>query len=82
MRIANCPNCGGAELYMTAATTPANGMFGPNLLPKVPLGHFEVVVCKDCGLTRFFARRVDVQALGANWVKVAEPDRPLGLSSK
>ncbi len=82
MKIANCPNCGGADLYTAAAATPANGMFGPKLLPRLPVGHFEVVVCGDCGLTRLFARRVDIQAMKAcDWVKVAEPIGPLGLSS-
>jgi predicted nucleic-acid-binding Zn-ribbon protein len=78
---ANCTNCGSDELYATEAPTPAGGLFGPNLLPNLPTGRFMVVVCGECGLTRLFARRIDVQALWARgWVKVSEPVRPLGLS--
>ena len=79
MQIANCSNCGGANLYTTAAATPANGMMGPNLLPKLRMGQLNVVVCEDCGLTRLFARAIDIQALKASgsWTRVAEPATPL-----
>lgn len=77
----SCSNCGSDELYATAAPTPAGGLFGPNLLPNLPAGRFEVVVCGECGLTTLFARRIDVQSLRARgWVKVVEPVRPLGLA--
>jgi predicted nucleic-acid-binding Zn-ribbon protein len=81
MKIANCPNCGGADLYTTAAATPANGMMGPSLLPKLSMGKFNVVVCEDCGLARLFARRVDIEALKANgaWKRV-RVSAPLGLN--
>jgi len=82
MKISNCPNCNSTDLYITLAATPANGMTGPNLLPKVPMGQLNVVVCGDCGLTRLFARRLDIAALKANgaWTLLEEPGRPLGLS--
>ncbi len=52
-----CPECGQNNLFAT--TTNAGSGYGPMLLPKlggfiVP-ATFEVVVCADCGLTRFFA---------------------------
>jgi predicted nucleic-acid-binding Zn-ribbon protein len=72
MKIATCPECGGGELY-----TPEKG---PTLFRELPIARFNVVVCGDCGLTRMFARRIDVQALKAGpWVRVAEPVAPLGL---
>ena len=71
MRIANCPECGGGELY-----TPAKG---PTLLRGLP-ARFNVVLCADCGLTRLFARRIDTQVLTADWVRVVEDLPPLGLN--
>jgi predicted nucleic-acid-binding Zn-ribbon protein len=52
-----CPECGSANLRQT--TTASAGAYGPVLLPG--LGGFlhsaqlRVVVCADCGLTRFYA---------------------------
>jgi predicted nucleic-acid-binding Zn-ribbon protein len=52
-----CPECGQKNLYL--ATTNAGGGHGPILLPGVngifTFAKFQVVVCADCGLTRFFA---------------------------
>jgi predicted nucleic-acid-binding Zn-ribbon protein len=82
MRISKCPSCGGSDLYCSARNTPANGLFGPNLLPKSSPGRFRVVVCKDCGLTSLFASVVDTQALGGpSWERLVEgvSNRPLGL---
>ena len=82
MMVSKCPNCGGSDLYRSVQTTPANGMFGPNLLPKLSSGRFRVVVCKDCGLTRLFASTVDTQALSSReWERVSEDvsSHPLGL---
>jgi predicted nucleic-acid-binding Zn-ribbon protein len=56
---AACPNCGGRTLYRGPATSSGGG-HAPNYLPG--LGHFVfsarfvLVVCRDCGLTRFFAQ--------------------------
>ena len=52
-----CPECGQKNLFVT--TTSSGGGYGPMLLPKlgsffVPAA-FNVVVCAECGLTRFFA---------------------------
>ena len=53
-----CPECGRHNLYAT--TTRSGGGYGPMLLPKLGsfwqfFARFEVVVCGDCGLTRFYA---------------------------
>jgi predicted nucleic-acid-binding Zn-ribbon protein len=54
-----CPECGRSNLYRTEAS--AGGGYAPNYLPS--LGSFFVgakfvlVLCQDCGLTRFFADR-------------------------
>jgi predicted nucleic-acid-binding Zn-ribbon protein len=81
MKVQDCPHCGGTALYTTVAATPANGVMGPHLLPKVERGQLNVVVCEDCGLTRFFARRVDIQALKASgaWTRVGDAMPVLGL---
>lgn len=72
MKVATCPECGGGELY-----TPAKG---PTLFRDLSVARFNIVVCGDCGLTRMFARRIDLQALGSpHWVRVVEPVPPLGL---
>jgi len=82
MTISPCPNCAGSNLYRSVHTTPATGLFGPNLLPKLPMGRFRVIVCKDCGLTRLFASSINTEALGGpGWERVTdEPSGPLGLT--
>jgi predicted nucleic-acid-binding Zn-ribbon protein len=81
MAVAKCPDCGGSDLYRSTQNTPANGMFGPVLLPRSSPGRFRVVVCKDCGLTRLYASTVDTQELpSGGWEHVSEPGRPLGLT--
>ena len=52
-----CPECGGNDLWMTL--TNARGWRGPDLLPGLggllrptPM---HVVLCRECGLVRFFA---------------------------
>jgi predicted nucleic-acid-binding Zn-ribbon protein len=56
--VAACPNCGGRTLYSGPATS-AGGGHAPNYLPGLGSflrsARFELVVCRDCGLTRFFA---------------------------
>jgi predicted nucleic-acid-binding Zn-ribbon protein len=57
--VAPCPNCGGRTLFQGPATSSGGG-HAPNYLPG--LGRFLVsakfvlVICRDCGLTRFFAQ--------------------------
>jgi predicted nucleic-acid-binding Zn-ribbon protein len=54
-----CPNCGSRTLYRGQATGSGGG-HSPDFLPG--LGKFLVsakfvlVVCRDCGLTRFFVQ--------------------------
>lgn len=52
-----CPECGGAALYSSDALSA--GLYGPALLPGLGSfltpADFEVIVCADCGLTRFYA---------------------------
>lgn len=81
MKVTNCPHCGGTSLYTTVAATPANGIWGPHLLPKLDRAQLHVVVCEDCGLTRFFLRQVDIQTLKASgaWTPVSEATPVLGL---
>ena len=57
--IAPCPNCRGTNLFRSTEVS-AGGGHAPNYLPGlggffVP-GKFILVLCRDCGLTRFFAR--------------------------
>jgi predicted nucleic-acid-binding Zn-ribbon protein len=53
-----CPHCGGNTLYRGPATSSGGGE-SPSFLPGLGkfLSHakFVLVVCRDCGLTRFFA---------------------------
>jgi predicted nucleic-acid-binding Zn-ribbon protein len=59
-KISPCPNCGGANLYRSREVSSGGG-HAPNYLPGLGsllrAGRFELVLCKDCGLTRFFARQ-------------------------
>jgi predicted nucleic-acid-binding Zn-ribbon protein len=60
MNVSPCPGCGGSDLYRTVRPVAAGGGHAPNYLPG--LGpwwrseRFVLVLCKSCGLTRFFAR--------------------------
>ena len=54
-----CPNCGSRTLY-ERAKIDASGGHGSDLLPGLSQHWYSsvkitVVVCRDCGLTRFFA---------------------------
>lgn len=74
-RIAPCPNCGSGNLYESRQVSAGGGQ-APNYLPG--LGgmfrseRFILVVCGDCGLTRFFARPEATSKLAAStkWQKV------------
>jgi predicted nucleic-acid-binding Zn-ribbon protein len=54
-----CPNCDSRELYRSEEVS-AGGGHAPNYLPGLGgfwlAERFNLVVCKECGLTRFFAR--------------------------
>ena len=53
-----CPNCDGRTLYRGPETSSA-GSRGPHFLPGLGgflrVAKFTLVVCRECGLTRFFA---------------------------
>jgi hypothetical protein len=57
--VAPCPNCKGNSLYRGPATSSGGG-HAPNYLPGLGKfifsAKFVLVVCRDCGLTRFFAQ--------------------------
>jgi hypothetical protein len=78
MNVAPCSNCGGSDLRST--TTNAVGSFGPDLLPGasgwVIPATFDVVVCCNCGLVRFFAPPAAIEkvAKSASW------ERPLQVA--
>ena len=69
-----CPECGQNNLFVT--TTNSGGGYGPMLLPRLSgffgFAKFDVVVCADCGLTRFFAAQEACARLAttANWSKL------------
>ena len=54
-----CPNCESRNQYCSVEVG-AGGGYAPNYLPGLgsfwAAEKFNVVVCADCGLTRFFAR--------------------------
>lgn len=66
-----CPHCGGSEVYRNKGVGSA-GMYGPRLLPGLgrffSSATFEVLVCADCGLTRFFADREARSRMRTSWV--------------
>jgi hypothetical protein len=63
VKVAPCPNCTSDDLRTT--TADASSHFGPDLLPGAhgifSQSTFEAVVCCNCGLTRFFASREEVE---------------------
>ena len=52
-----CSECSSENLFFTM--TRSGGPYGPAFLPGLGSfltpAQFEVVICADCGLTRFFA---------------------------
>lgn len=68
----NCPECENDNVYISDEIAAAS-VEGPNYLPD--LGSFwkapklHVVVCQDCGLTRFFATKEALAKLpnSAKW---------------
>jgi predicted nucleic-acid-binding Zn-ribbon protein len=77
MTITSCPNCGDRELYR-AEVPSASSDSGHNLLPGLgrwfASATFKVVVCRGCGLTRFFAAAEATAKLAKSkhWKAVAE----------
>jgi hypothetical protein len=80
-----CPNCDGTNLYASSHKVGSGGgAFAPNYLPGLnELGapaRLRVVVCIDCGLTRFFAD-ADVTSRiqeSKGWLRlfVSQPNTP------
>ena len=70
-----CPECGGRNLFRSAKPISAGGGYAPNYLPKLGPWHraarFHVVVCKDCGLTRWYAHEEALAKLesGKAWLR-------------
>ncbi len=54
-----CPNCKGPNQYRAEKPVSAGGGYAPNFLPRLGTffasARFTMIVCADCGLTRFFA---------------------------
>jgi predicted nucleic-acid-binding Zn-ribbon protein len=65
--VAPCPNCSGSNLYRSKRAISSGGGYAPNYLPGLGgffiAGRFQLVVCRDCGLTRFFANRDAIERL-------------------
>lgn len=72
---APCPNCEGTTLFK-AESISAGGGHAPNYLPGLgsflKSARFDVVVCRACGLTRWFARPEARQRLSESkkWKRV------------
>ena len=75
MNYAPCPNCGGRSLFRSKPVS-AGGGHAPNYLPGIRRGllseRFQLVLCGDCGLTRFFASRQASEKVAASdrWERV------------
>lgn len=71
-----CPNCGGRNLYKSKKKISSGGGYAPNYLPGLGMflytARFRVVVCRDCGLSRFFADEEATAKLGESgkWTRV------------
>lgn len=61
-----CPECQGTKLWMTKI--PSGGGHGPRMLPGLGswfmFAEFRLVLCEECGLTRFFCRQTSSQEPG------------------
>jgi predicted nucleic-acid-binding Zn-ribbon protein len=75
MKISPCPNCSGTRLFRSKEVS-AGGGHAPNYLPglggMINAEKFVLVLCRDCGLTRFFARSEALQKLteSSKWHQV------------
>ena len=74
-KISPCPNCHGRNVYRSDEVS-AGGGHAPNYLPGLggfwAAEKFHMVLCHDCGLTRFFARPSALEKLvdSAKWTRV------------
>ena len=66
---APCPECGGTDLYVHGDIS-ARGGYGPDLLPGTSgvftTARMKAIVCKDCGLVRFYAQRETLARLSSD----------------
>jgi predicted nucleic-acid-binding Zn-ribbon protein len=75
MNPTSCPSCGGRNLYEGPAVS-AGGGHAPNYLPGLGTWWraetFQPVICRDCGLTRFFASKEAREKLAesSKWKRV------------
>jgi predicted nucleic-acid-binding Zn-ribbon protein len=75
-RIVPCPECGSRNLYRSKEIS-AGGGHAPDYLPGLGRSFlfsekFYLVVCQDCGLSRFFARAQAREKLSqsSKWTRV------------
>jgi hypothetical protein len=70
MQISPCPNCRSKTLYRSIKPVSAGGGHAPDHLPGLggtfSSEKFHIVLCADCGLTRFFARPEALTKLSAS----------------
>lgn len=75
MNPTTCPSCGGRNLY-EGPSVSAGGGHAPNYLPGLGTWwrseSFQLVICRDCGLTRFFASKEAREKLAesSKWKRV------------
>ena len=75
MKWGPCPSCGGTELFRSGSVDSGT-VKAPNFLPGLggflTFATFHVVVCRACGLTRFFAspEATDKLSASAEWTRV------------
>ena len=58
-----CPECDCEELYSVTARSKAASFLLPGLSRFFLFARFQVVVCSDCGHTRFFVPEDDLAKL-------------------
>jgi predicted nucleic-acid-binding Zn-ribbon protein len=74
-KTSTCPECGQANLYSSDEVS-AGGGYAPNYLPGLGnlllAAKFRMIVCRDCGLTRFFASKAALAKLpdSGKWRKI------------
>ena len=70
-----CPECGKGNLFRSVPVS-AGGGHAPNYLPGLGgfwgTAKFQLVVCRDCGLTRHYAAREALAKLteSTKWTRV------------
>ena len=75
VKTSTCPECGRNNLYSSREVSSGGG-YAPNYLAGLggflSSARFTVVVCRDCGLSRFFASTAAREKLSESktWQKV------------